>query len=440
MNKILISFIYLVSTLQIFAETVILDRIAIIVDDGVVMESQIKSSIVKINQRYEDQNIPKPPLDVVEENVKEQLIIEELQLQLADRAGVRISDAELNVTVERLARNNQMSLEEFISFIENSGDSYEDLRDDIRKEMRIQRIQRGRVNSTIDITEKEFDAFLATDDSLDALQPELLVRQILVKDKSTADNVIDQINKNIEFSDLAKQYSLSATAQNGGLMSWKRLNEMPVLYENALDKKSVGYISEPLESGSGFHILKLEDKKGDFVQFQDQWKKQVETFNTTITDLIPDYSETTAKSIRDFAIEEGIKPEVIDVIVDPGIVKFVNDYRQLKMGVSKGSAKRKAAPDITGLTPYFKPKPAGFINPYFAPTVAILASGPPIKAKLPPIKAPSAPNLNLFLNRVSAKSLPDKPSSLSGFKSIGSCVLDLAPEVIKSVAANAVDM
>ena len=66
MNKILISFIYLVSTLQIFAETVILDRIAIIVDDGVVMESQIKSSIVKINQRYEDQNIPKPPLDVVE--------------------------------------------------------------------------------------------------------------------------------------------------------------------------------------------------------------------------------------------------------------------------------------------------------------------------------------------------------------------------------------
>ena len=246
MNKILISSIYLVSTLQIFAETVILDRIAIIVDDGVVMESQIKSSIVKINQRYEDQNIPKPPLDVVEENVKEQLIIEELQLQLADRAGVRISDAELNVTVERLARNNQMSLEEFISFIENSGDSYEDLRDDIRKEMRIQRIQRGRVNSTIDITEKEFDAFLATDESLDALQPELLVRQILVKDKSTADNIIDQVNKNIEFSDLAKQYSLSATAQNGGLMSWKRLNEMPVLYETALDKKSVGYISEPL--------------------------------------------------------------------------------------------------------------------------------------------------------------------------------------------------
>jgi len=333
MNKILISFIYLVSTLQIFAETVILDRIAIIVDDGVVMESQIKSSINKINQRYEDQNIPKPPLDVVEENVKEQLIIEELQLQLADRAGVRISDAELNVTVERLARNNQMSLEEFISFIENSGDSYEDLRDDIRKEMRIQRIQRGRVNSTIDITEKEFDAFLATDESLDTLQPELLVRQILVKDKRTAENVIDQINKNVAFSDLAKKYSLSASAQNGGLMSWKRLNEMPVLYENALDKKSVGYISEPLESGSGFHILKLEDKKGDFVQFQDQWKsRHILLMPTAIRD--DEETERLLNEIRDRIISgEDFGALADEFSEDPGSAKLGGDLGWLGKGV-----------------------------------------------------------------------------------------------------------
>ena len=333
MKKILISFIYLVSTLQIFAETVILDRIAIIVDDGVVMESQIKSSIIKINQRYEDQNIPKPPLDVVEENVKEQLIIEELQLQLADRAGVRISDAELNVTVERLARNNQMSLEEFISFIENSGDSYEDLRDDIRKEMRIQRIQRGRVNSTIDITEKEFDAFLATDESLDAMQPELLVRQILVKDKSTADYVIDQINKNVEFSDLAKENSLSATAQNGGLMSWKRLKEMPVLYENALDKKSVGYISEPLESGSGFHILKLEDKKGDFVQFQDQWKsRHILLMPSAIRN--DEETERLLNEIRDRVISgEDFGALADEFSEDPGSAKLGGDLGWLGKGV-----------------------------------------------------------------------------------------------------------
>ena len=77
-----------------------------------------------------------------------------------------------------------MSLEEFIAFIENDGGSYEQLREDMRREMRIQRVQRGRVDSSIDITEKEFEAFLATDETLAALEPELLVRQILVKDKS----------------------------------------------------------------------------------------------------------------------------------------------------------------------------------------------------------------------------------------------------------------
>ena len=331
MNKILI--IFLVFSSIISAKIEVLDRIAIIVDDGVIMESQIKSAVNDLERRYEDQNIPKPPLDVIEENVKEQLIIEELQLQLADRAGVRISDAELNVTVERLARNNQMSLEEFISFIENSGDSYEDLRDDIRKEMRIQRIQRGRVNSTIDITEKEFDAFLATDESLDAMQPELLVRQILVKDKSTADYVIDQINKNVEFSDLAKENSLSATAQNGGLMSWKRLKEMPVLYENALDKKSVGYISEPLESGSGFHILKLEDKKGDFVQFQDQWKsRHILLMPSAIRN--DEETERLLNEIRDRVISgEDFGALADEFSEDPGSAKLGGDLGWLGKGV-----------------------------------------------------------------------------------------------------------
>ena len=85
-------------------------------------------------------------------------------------------------------------------------------------------------------------------------------------------------------------------------------------------------------------------KENSEKQFQENWKKQVDSFNTAITDIIPDYNEETAKQIRQFAIDEGITPEVIDVIVDPNVVKFVNDYRQLKQGVAKGSAKRKAVP------------------------------------------------------------------------------------------------
>lgn len=254
------------------AKIELLDRIAIIVDDGVVMESQIKDAMKTLEQRYLDQNMQIPPKEAVLNQVKEQLIIEELQLQLADRAGVKISDAELNSTVTRLASNNQMTLEEFISFIENSGDSYEKVRESMRKEMRIQRVQRGRVNSSIEITENEFESFLATDETLVMLEAEFQVRQILVKDISTAEKILSLLKENDDFATFAKDYSISANANNGGLLDWRKPSEMPELFANALQDKPIGYVTNLLESGAGFHILKLENKRGDFVQFEDQWR------------------------------------------------------------------------------------------------------------------------------------------------------------------------
>ena len=136
--------------------------------------------------------------------------------------------------------------------------------------MIIQRIQRGRVGSEISITEKEFEAFLATDESLATLEPELLVQQILVKDLNQANSTIERINNGEDFSDLAKEVSISSNATTGGLMPWRRAMEMPELFSNAVNKKEIGFISEPLESGAGYHILMLVDKKGPFVQYEDQ--------------------------------------------------------------------------------------------------------------------------------------------------------------------------
>ena len=270
MKKIFVTL--LITSTFLNAKIELLDRIAIIVDDGVVMESQIKDAMKTLEQRYLDQNMQIPPKEAVLNQVKEQLIIEELQLQLADRAGVKISDAELNSTVTRLASNNQMTLEEFISFIENSGDSYEKVRESMRKEMRIQRVQRGRVNSSIEITENEFESFLATDETLVMLEAELQVRQILVKDISTAEKILSLLKENDDFASFAKDYSISANANNGGLLDWRKPSEMPELFANALQDKPIGYVTNLLESGAGFHILKLENKRGDFVQFEDQWR------------------------------------------------------------------------------------------------------------------------------------------------------------------------
>ena len=258
-------------SINLYSKIEILDRIAIIVDDGVVMESQIEFGLEELVKRYEQQNIPKPSLDNLKEQVIESLIIEELQLQLAERAGVRISDSELNDSIIRIARNNQMELEQFISFIENSGDSYEEFRENVRKQMIIQRIQRGRVQSEISITEKEFDAFLKTDESLKELEPELFVRQILVKTLIEAEKVISRIANEENFTDLAKEISISGNAINGGAMNWRKLSEMPELFSTALQNKKMNEITEPIESGAGYHILKLEDKRGPFVQYEDQW-------------------------------------------------------------------------------------------------------------------------------------------------------------------------
>ena len=273
MKKILTVFL-IFPIMYLHSKIELLDRIAIIVDDGVVMESQINKSFNDLKRNYQSQGMEMPPKNIILDQIKEKLIIEELQLQMADRAGVKISDAELNSALTRLASNNQMSLEEFIAFIENNNDSYEDVREQVRKEMSIQRIQRGKVNSNIDITEKEFEAFLANDETLEGLQPEILVRQILVKEKSLADQIVNLIDQGSEFSELALKYSKSSNASSGGLMNWRKAVDMPRLFEEALKSQPIGFISNPLESGSGYHILKLEDKRGNFVKYEDQWQSR----------------------------------------------------------------------------------------------------------------------------------------------------------------------
>ena len=296
----LITSLFLSSNL--FAAIEILDRVAVIVDDGVIMESQINSGLENMITRYKDQNIPTPPMESLREQVIESLIVEELQLQLANRAGVRISDAELNDAITRIAANNEMGLEQFIDYIVKDGASYEDFRENVKKQMIVQRIQRGRVGNEIDITEKEFQAFLATDESLTTLEPELLVKQILVQTLDEADKAIQRIENGEDFSSVAKDISLSSNAVDGGLMQWRKAADMPDLFSNAIDKKEVGFISQPLESGAGYHILMLFDKRGPFVQYEDQWlSRHILLIPSTIRD-----EESTKVEIND------IRSRIID--------------------------------------------------------------------------------------------------------------------------------
>ena len=318
---------------NIHAAIEILDRVAIIVDDGVIMESQIDSGLANIILRYEEQNIPKPNQDDLKEQVIESLIVEELQLQMANRAGVRISDSELNESVIRIANNNQMELQEFINYLESNGDSYEELRENVRKQMIIQRVQRGRVGSEIGITEKEFQAFLATDESLVSLEPELLIKQILVKNLNQANKVVLRIENGEDFSDIAKDISISSNASAGGTMQWRKAVDMPKLFSDALSKKDVGYITNPLESGAGYHILKLVDKKGPFVQYEDQWSsRHILLIPSAIRD--EDTTEKEINNVRDRIIDgESFSELAKEFSEDPGSAQQGGELGWLGRGV-----------------------------------------------------------------------------------------------------------
>ena len=271
MKKNIYIFLSILLTLPLNAKIEILDRVAIIVGEGVVLESQVNNMLENIKTRYQEQGAPMPPQEVMLEQVQERLIIEELQLQMGRQAGIRVGDGELNQAFENIAQSNGLSLERFIETLEAEGESYEELRSQVRKEMIIQRVQRGKVGREVDITEQELDGFLATEGAVKELSPELFVRQILVSDQNKANSLLMDIENGADFANLAKENSTSSNASSGGEMGWRNLADLPSLFADALKNKKKGYISPPLKGGSGYFILKLEDKRGDLVRFEDQW-------------------------------------------------------------------------------------------------------------------------------------------------------------------------
>jgi peptidyl-prolyl cis-trans isomerase SurA len=266
--KLLLTFILTTS----IGAVEILDRVAIIVGDGVVLESQVNKLLETIKGRITSQGIAMPEEDALLDSVHERLIIEELQLQMGNRAGIRISDAELNSAIANIAQANQLSLDEFVSDFSNRDQSYEEFRNQLRRELIIQRVQRGRVSSSVDITEQEVSNFLASQEAQDQLYPEYQVSQILLPDLETANKVLFLIESGMNFESLAKDFSTSSNASNGGNLGFRKLSNLPSMFSKEVKNESIGYVSKPLKTGAGYQIIKLTDKRGALLEYEEQWK------------------------------------------------------------------------------------------------------------------------------------------------------------------------
>ena len=282
LKRILTFLVLSILSININAKIELLDRVIAVVDSGVIMETQLNARVEEVLKRLNTNNAELPPLDLLEEQVLERLIIEEIQMQIAERAGIKISDSELNQTLSRIASQNNLSLEEFRIAIEQEGDSYKAFRATIKKELIIQRVQRGKVGSRVDISEQEIENFINSEEGRSELAEQYQVQHILVSVKSglneneinaikeKAQDILNRLGEGESFEKLAATYSAGQKALEGGFLGWRTSAELPTLFAETVSFLQVGETSDLIRSGAGFHILRLNDKRGNTVKFMDQ--------------------------------------------------------------------------------------------------------------------------------------------------------------------------
>ena len=254
------------------AEPQLIDRVVAVVDDDIIMESELEQRIKTVGVQNNQDELPEAV--TLREQVLERMITESVQLQMADRAGIRISESQLDDAMGRIAAQNGMGLAEFQQAMASEGVSFAYAREQIRNEMRISRVQQYQVGERIQITDQDIDYFLASDIGRIASAAEYKLRHILISVRSgaapqeykeaeaKADKLVAELRDGADFAKTAMAESQGRTALNGGDMGWRKDAQLPSIFADIAPKMSVGDVSEPIRTASGFHIIKLEDKRG----------------------------------------------------------------------------------------------------------------------------------------------------------------------------------
>ncbi len=251
-----------------------LDGIAAVVNEDVIAFSELGDELQTITAELQARNVKLPPAPVLERQVLEKMVLQKIQLQLAERTGVRIEDSALDAALQKMADDNHASLEQFRQQLEKEGQSFARFRESIREQMKVQRLQQRHVSQKIQVTVKEIDAFLANRSRQggDEAEYHLLHILIAVPESATPDTlqtkqdkareILAQLNQGADFRQVAAAESNSAQALEGGDLGWRKAGELPTLFSAQVPAMQVGEIAGPIRNASGFHIIKLEEKRG----------------------------------------------------------------------------------------------------------------------------------------------------------------------------------
>lgn len=252
----------------------VLDRIVAVVNDGVVLASELDAQVEMITAQLRAQGTRLPPPDVVREQVLENLVVQQVQLQRAERLGIRIGDEQLNATLQRIAASNGISLSDLPQAMAMEGLDYRLYREQVRRELTIEALRQRDVVAKIAVTEREIQRWLEREDATAEERTEYDISQILValpRDVSVGEAAAAEARVNdlhtrllngADFAELAVSSSDGQQALNGGRLGWRAGNQIPAQFQEVITGLAPGEISDPVRSPSGFHIFKVNDTRG----------------------------------------------------------------------------------------------------------------------------------------------------------------------------------
>ena len=248
-----------------------LDGVAAIVNEGIVLKSQLRDQLAMILRQADTQQIQLPPANVLQDQVLERLILGEVQLQRAARIGLHVSDQMLNQAIERVAQQNDVRLEDMPALLAKDGINYADFRRDLRDEITLEQLRRIDVGQRINVSPREIEQCIAdlednvvvnSDYSLSHILvslPEAASAEHIEEVRAKLDDIYQQIMGGADFRAMAIRYSEGPTALEGGALGWMPGEQVPTLFIDVIATLEAGEISKPFRSASSFHLVKVNE-------------------------------------------------------------------------------------------------------------------------------------------------------------------------------------
>jgi peptidyl-prolyl cis-trans isomerase SurA len=252
----------------------LLDRVAAVVNDGIVLQSELDEQVILITERLKSQKLDLPADNVLRQQVLERLVLQEIEMQRADKANLKVPDEALNSAMQDVAQRNNIPLAQLPEALAAQGIDYAAYRDAMRKELTLTLLRQRDVIQRISVTPREIDQYLEKQKGAPEQSGEYNVSHILISVTQTAtpeqlesaDKRAQEVYKRAkdgeDFGKLAVAYSNSQTALEGGALGWRKGSELPTFLNDVIARLKPGEVSPPLRTPTGYHLVRLNEVRG----------------------------------------------------------------------------------------------------------------------------------------------------------------------------------